>query len=91
MLLRPFGRELLCFEYLVISLLDLTGICCCIEKISLQQQIPLMKARMPERKINHLFLCVYYCLFSSRCGVPYLLKISAVEPLLPFYPIPYEA
>ena len=47
MLLRPFGRELLCFEYLDISLLDLTGIFCCIDKISLQQQISLMKARMP--------------------------------------------
>ena len=42
MLFGPFGRELLCFEYLDISL-DLTGICCLSEKNSspLQQQSPL--------------------------------------------------
>ena len=34
LLFGPFGRELLCFEYLDISL-DLTGICCRSEKISL--------------------------------------------------------
>ena len=40
MLFGLFRRELLCFEHLDISL-NLTGICCCSEKISLQQQIPL--------------------------------------------------
>ena len=40
MLFGPFGRVLLCFEYLDISL-KLTVICCCSEKISLQLQIPL--------------------------------------------------
>ena len=35
MLFGRFGRELFCFEHLDISL-DLTGICCCSEKISLE-------------------------------------------------------
>ena len=69
MLFGTFGRESLCFEYLDISL-DLTGICCCSEKISLQQQIPLMKPRMPGRNISHhVFVCLLlFILVALRCS-----------------------
>ena len=77
MLFDPFGRELLCFEHLDISL-DLTRF----EKISLQQQILLMKPPIPGRNLSHQFFYVCCCLFSSRCGAPYLLEFTAVEPLL---------
>ena len=70
MLFGLFGRELLCFEYLDISL-DLPEICCCRDKISLQQQIPLMKPCMPGQDISHnLFVCLLlFILEALRCSL----------------------